>query len=58
MTSPVTHRHANERKTPSSAPRPWAYPPRSLLGVGVGVRLGVAVLASGVLWATVWWAMN
>ena len=54
----TTHRHAHERKPPSPAPRPWAYPPRSLLGVGVGARLGLATLASGVLWLTVWWAMN
>ncbi len=58
MTSRATHRHANDRKTPSPAPRPWAYPPRSLLGVGVAVRLGVAALATAVLWLTVWWAMN
>ena len=54
----AAHRHAHERKPPSPAPRPWAYPPRSLLGVGVGARLGLATLGSGVLWLTVWWAMN
>lgn len=54
----TTHRHAHERKPPSPAPSPRAYPPRSLLGVGVGARLGLATLASGVLWLTVWWAMN
>ena len=54
----AAHRHADDRKPPSPAPRPWAYPPRSLLGVGVGARLGLATLGSGVLWLTVWWAMN
>ena len=54
----AAHRHADDRKPPSPAPRPWAYPQHSLLGVGVGVRLGLATLASGVLWLTVWWAMN
>ena len=52
------HRHAHERKPPSPAPSPRAYPPRSLLGVGVGARLGLSTLGSGVLWLTVWWAMN
>ena len=54
----TAHRHAHERKPPSPAPSPRAYPPRSLLGVGVAVRLGVAALATAVLWLTVWWAMN
>ncbi len=57
------HHHADDpvassRKRPSSPRRAWAYPPRSLLCVGVSVRLSVAALATGVLWLTVLWALN
>ncbi len=58
MNSPIAHRHADDHKPPSSAPRARAYPPHSLLGVGVAVRLSVATLATALLWVTVWWALK
>ena len=58
MNSPIAHRHADGRKPPPSTPGARAYPPHSLLGVGVAVRLSVAALATAVLWITVWWALN
>ena len=33
-------------------------PPRSLLGVGLGARLGFATAAAGVLWLAVLWALD
>ena len=45
----------HDRNHPSST---HAYPPRSLLGVGVLARLGVVALATGLLWLTVLWALD
>ena len=73
MNAPAAHRHADDHhanahltgahltnagKPSSSQRRGWAYPPRSLLCVGVGVRLSVAALATTLLWLTVLWALN
>ncbi|MFT3759595.1 hypothetical protein [Thauera sp.] len=51
------HGHNGTAVTPVRAPQD-TYPPRSLLGVGVLARLGAAVLATGLLWLTVLWALD
>ncbi|MBR1218740.1 hypothetical protein JQ557_12120 [Bradyrhizobium sp. U87765 SZCCT0131] len=45
------HHHAEHAHPPQEAP--W-----SLLRIGVLVRLGIAVIASAVLWTAVWLAMR
>ena len=53
---PPSHRHSHAH---SHLPRlARAFPPRSLLGLGVAARLGLATLATGLLWLTVLWALN
>lgn len=60
-----THDHGGAgAATPARSARPRssqdsrAYPPRSLLGVGALARLGVAALATGLLWLAVLWALD
>ncbi|OYD53433.1 hypothetical protein CGK74_12145 [Thauera propionica] len=66
MTTPTSHLHEHaggHDHPPSHAhshlPRlARAFPPRSLLGLGVPARLGLASLATGLLWLAVLWALN
>ncbi|WP_287369559.1 hypothetical protein [Thauera sp.] len=53
---PPSHAHSHAH---SHLPRlARAFPPRSLLGLGVPARLGLASLATGLLWLAVLWALN
>jgi len=70
MTIPTTHvqQHAGGHDHPPSHAHSHAdfhapllaraFPPRSLLGLGVPARLSLATLATGLLWLTVLWALN
>jgi len=70
MTTPTSHRHEHagghdhapshrHSHAHSHLPRlARAFPPRSLLGLGAPARLGLATLATGLLWLTVLWALN
>ncbi|ENO75899.1 hypothetical protein [Thauera sp. 63] len=50
------HSHAHSHSHAPLLAR--AFPPRSLLGLGVPARLVLAALATGLLWLTVLWALN
>ncbi|AMO37595.1 hypothetical protein [Thauera humireducens] len=74
MTTPTSHAHEHapagshdhlpshvHSHAPSHSHAPLlarAFPPRSLLGLGVPARLVLAALATGLLWLTVLWALN
>ena len=53
---PPSHAHSHAH---SHLPRlARAFPPRSLLGLGVPARLGPESLATGLRWLAVLWALN
>ena len=58
MNAPTTHDPAHDPRHAQPQRPARAHPPHSLLGASVLTRLGVAVLATGLLWLTVLWALD
>ncbi|MCM8565634.1 hypothetical protein [Thauera linaloolentis] len=57
MNTPATHDPSRTGGRPAPGLRPPPLP-HSLLGTGIMARLGLAALATGLLWLAVLWALD